>query len=330
MRPLTSSFSRDELSLALEVSPEVIDALIQSGSVLCHVRDGEPRIPLDQLEAFFRDGLLRLYRLAASEGRIDEPVREPQATTQTPPLPPFAAEEPEAAAVVASPVIPIAAPVEKSSPSKPDSRLAPRYLPRRHIDGIFNDVKFTIVQLSTTGLRVKSKESMIPGAEAKLSFALMNPPQSFVMRAKVVWTSIATHHKGGETFSISGLRITEHTERLSRAIEILRATHDLQPERRDLPRTVSGESAPAGTSDEEIALVMGAVQKFGGDPLEASRWYARARFAVSDENVRAAAPQRPRDREEVLGIWEYLERQVEIPKITAIVAWIRKTRVLTA
>jgi hypothetical protein len=328
MRPLTSSFSRDELSVALDVSPEVIDALIQSGSVLCHVRDGEPRIPLDQLEAFFRDGLLRLYRLAASEVRTEEPVRETRAEPQAPPPPPV--EQPEPVAVAPPPVIPIAAPVETSSPSKPDSRLAPRYLPRRHIEGIFNDVKFTIVQLSTTGLRVKSKESMIPGAEAKLSFALMNPPQSFVMRAKVVWTSIATHHKGGETFSISGLRIVEHSERLSRAIEILRATHDLQPERRDLPRTVSSESAPAGTSDDEIALVMGAVQKFGGDPLEASRWYARARFAVADENVRAAAPPRPRDREEVLGIWEYLERQVEIPKITAIVAWIRKTRVLTA
>lgn len=329
MRPLTSSFSRDELSVALEVSPEVIDALIQSGSVLCHVRDGEPRIPLDQLEAFFRDGLLRLYRLAAGDVRTEEPVRETRAEPQAPPPPPPPVEQPEPASVAPQPVIPIAAPVETSS-SKPDSRLAPRYLPRRHIDGIFNDVKFTIVQLSTTGLRVKSKESMIPGAEAKLSFALMNPPQSFVMRAKVVWTSIATHHKGGETFSISGLRIIEHSERLSRAIEILRATHDLQPERRDLPRTVSSESAPPGTSDDEIALVMGAVQKFGSDPLEASRWYARARFAVADENVRAAAPQRPRDREEVLGIWEYLERQVTIPKITAIVAWIRKTRVLTA
>jgi hypothetical protein len=329
MRPLTSSFSRDELSRALDVSPEVIDALVQSGSVLCHVRDGEPRIPLDQLESFFRDGLLRLYRLAASDGRIDEPLREMEARPQAPPPPPPAAAEPEPepVPVVVSRVIPIPAPAETS---KPDSRMAPRYLPRRHIDGIFNDVKFTIVQLSTTGLRVKSKESMIPGAEAKLSFALMNPPQSFVMRAKVVWTSIATHHKGGETFSISGLRIVEHAERLNRAIEILRATHDLQPERRDLPRTVSSESAPAGTSDEEIALVMGAVQRFGSDPLEAGRWYARARFAVADENVRAAAPQRPRDREEVLGIWEYLERQVEIPKITAIVAWIRKTRVLTA
>ncbi|HEX7151550.1 MAG TPA: PilZ domain-containing protein [Thermoanaerobaculia bacterium] len=318
MRSLTASLSRDEVSRALELPASVVDALLDSGSLLCHVRDGEPRIPLDQLESFFREGLLRVYRAAAGV-TADEPVRReaPQSAAEP------AAEEPTVAPTP-PPVIPIAAPVEPQH-TKPDSRLAPRYIPRRHIEGIFNDLKFTIVQMSGTGLRIKSKESMIPGTEAKLSFALLNPPQSFVLRARVVWTSIATHHKGGETFSISGLRVTEHADRLNRAIEILRGTHDLQPERRDLPR-IATENAPSGTTDDEIAMVLGAVQKFSGDPLEASRWYARAKFAVSDENVRRDAPPRPRDREEILGIWEFLDRQIEIPKIIAIVAWLKKTR----
>ena len=79
----------------------------------------------------------------------------------------------------------------------------------------------------------------------------------------------------------------------------------------------------SGASDDEIAMVTAAIQKFAQDPVEASRWYSRARFALSDEHVRRIAPPRPRDREEVLGIWEYLERQVELEKVAGVVAWSR-------
>jgi hypothetical protein len=65
------------------------------------------------------------------------------------------------------------------------------------------------------------------------------------------------------------------------------------------------------------------MEKFAADPLEATRWYSRGRFALSDENVRRVAPQRPRDREEVLGLWEYLDRQVDIGKIAGVVNWMR-------
>jgi len=47
---------------------------------------------------------------------------------------------------------------------------------------------------------------------------------------------------------------------------------------------------------------------------------------VAFEHVRREAPQKRRDRDEVLGIWEYLERQVEIPKIVGVVTLIRNGR----
>ncbi|HYK01701.1 MAG TPA: PilZ domain-containing protein [Thermoanaerobaculia bacterium] len=334
MRPLTSSVSREELSELLNVPLDVVDALLDSGRVLCHVRGGEPRVPLAQLEEFFRDALLRLYQ-AESQGvpveappaRSPRPEREPDSEPMGEPVSepePEAEPEPRPAVEVSAPIFASPAPEPKPQPQhdEPEQRIATRFVPLRQLGGIFGDVKFVVMQLSATGLRIRHNEPLMPGDEAKLSFALMRPARSVVVRARVVWTSLAK--SGTERFSISGLRITEHQDRVAAAIDGMRSTNELQPERRgSLRRATDTMSVISGISDEEMALVTAAVQKFAGDPVEASRWYSRARFALSDETVRRAAPQRPRDREEVLGIWEYLDRQVDIGKIAGVVSWMR-------
>ena len=313
MDRLQASFSRTEVSELLDLELAVLDALLEKGRILCQYSRGEARIPLEQLEGFFREMLVRLYRAEAGAaigpssligpmgpiGPIEPPPEpEPEPVVLAPPPPPAPAEPP------------------------PELRRAERYVPLRQIGGIFGETKFSILQMSTTGLRIRHQEPVMPGTEAKVSFALLKPARSVVVRARVVWTSIA--RSGEERFSISGLRILDHQERLARAIDLLKAAHELQPERRAQVRRATDGLVPIEEiSDEEIALVTNAVQKFATDPVEAGRWYSRARFALSDENVRRTAPERPREREEVLGIWEYLDRQVEIPKIAGIVGWLR-------
>jgi hypothetical protein len=358
------SISRDELRSIFSLPDEAIDALMASGRLLCHVRGTEIRFPLDQVEAFFRDGLVRVYQTMARSVEAGAPARrvvsEPATGTHiTVGEAPAAAHIPVGEAPTATHTMgeaPTATleqaieslpetveeprdlasvhPVEIVEPEpeaeRPDLRSAQRWIPRRQIDGTFNNARFSILQLSATGLRIRHVESLIPGDEAKLSFALMNPARSFVMRARVVWTSVARSEDGDATFCISGLRVTEHADRLATAIALLRKVHELAPEeRRKTIRSPDAERMGAaidGVSDEEVALVVRAAQHFANDPLDANRWYARARFAVSDDQVRRDAPPRPRDREEVLGIWEYLERQVEIPKIAGVLTWLRKTR----
>jgi PilZ domain len=323
---LKTSLSRTEVSALLDLDPEVLDALLEKGRILCQYSRGEARIPLDQLESFFRDALVRLYR--AEAGAVVGPISPisplgPMGQIGplgpiTPPPEPEPEREPEP--VVSAPLPPAPPPPEELPP---ELRRAERYVPLRQIGGIFGETKFSILQMSTTGLRIRHQESLMPGTEAKVSFALLRPARSVVVRARVVWTSIA--RSGEERFSISGLRILDHQERVARAIDLLKAAHELQPERRtQVRRTTDGLIPVEEISDDEIALVTNAVQKFATDPVEAGRWYSRARFALSDENVRRAAPERPREREEVLGIWEYLDRQVEIPKIAGIVGWIRQ------
>ena len=361
MPPLSGSLTREEAADLLQLTPPMLDALLERGQLLCHYRGGEPRIPVAQLETYLRDSLVRLYRFearldlelpaaaaASTPSAIMPPLAEPQlpaaavpdavpAPDAPSPVQHAAAPEPElepegeSAAIAAPPATQIAIDREVAPPVQyDDTRTNPRYVPRRQITGIFHDVRFTIVQLSASGLRIRHTDPLLPGDEAKLTFALLSPPRSFVMRARVVWTSAARYGGASDaSFSISGLRITEHGERLAKAVELLLAAHDLEPDRRQHPRpgyAADEAMAPASVTDDEIALVLKATQRFAADPLEATRWYGRGKFALSDEQVRRAAPPRPRDREEALAVWEFLDRQLELEKVTSILAWTRKSR----
>ena len=321
MRPLTTTLSRDEVATLLEIPSALVDALLDSGRILCHVQGGEVRVPLAQVEAFFRDSLIRVYQGEAPVvQQAAGPLPPPELPVAASPMPvedEQRADEEEAGAIGSRP-----GPAPPAPRELPDQRRLPRYVPRRQIDGIIDDVKFTIVQISASGLRIRHRDPLLPGSEAKLTFALLNPARSVVVRVRVVWTSLA--RAGEDRFSISGLRVIEHPERLARAVDSLLATHDLQPERRERHRRSDDAMAVlSAATDEEIALITSAMQKFAADPVEASRWYSRARFALADENVRRVAPPKPRDREEVLGIWEYLDRQIEIEKVASVVAWTR-------
>jgi hypothetical protein len=319
------SLTREEVSRTFGLDTDVIDALTGSGRLLCHVRDGEVRIPLVQLESFFREGLIAAYRAEAGEAAPARVVEQPRERMEIAPPEPEHEPEPQPIPVrfEAPPPEVHDEPLEEPA----DTRAAPRYIPRRQIDGVFNNVRFSIVQLSATGFRIRHNEELLPGDEARLSFALLNAAQSFAMRARVVWTSIAREREGdSRPFFISGLRVTEHADRLARAIEILRSAHELEPDRRAISRGSLNSPVPANASDEEVAMVMKAVQRFADDPLEASRWQARGRFALSDPDVRRYAPAKPRDREEVLAVWEFVERQIEVPKIIEVMAWMRKSR----
>lgn len=329
MRPLTSTLTREQLAERLDLPLGVVDALLDSGRVLCHVTRGEVRVPLAQVEEFLRETLIRVYQ-AEGGGEVASVQSSPASVSAEPAPPPEPvihisqpAPEPEPEpAPVTAPVRPAPPPQAVVEHERPDQRIASRYVPLRQLSGIFGDVKFSVLQLSATGLRIRHADPLMPGDEAKLSFALMKPARSVVVRARVVWTSIA--RSGDEHFSISGLRIIEHSDRLEQAIASLKAAHELQPERRTrMRREGDGLTMIGGISDEEMALVTSAVRKFADDPVEASRWYSRARFALSDETVRRLAPERPREREEVLGVWEYLERRVDIAKIAGVMSWMR-------
>jgi hypothetical protein len=135
--------------------------------------------------------------------------------------------------------------------------------------------------------------------------------------------------RGGASFCISGLRVTEHQERLRRALELLRESRLIELEPTSARRGSSQNEVPAaihGLSDDEVASILRAARRLADDPIEANRWYSRARFATSDPQVRSALPPQTRDRDRILGVWEMLERRVELTKVAGVLAWTRNAR----
>ena len=305
---------REELSSILELSPRVIDALVQSGAVRSTRRNENVMVALSDVEKLFRDSLLRLYRAQATRAAVESP-----AAARPAPEPELTIESDEEPVVITRTVDEHAlVPRER-----PDLRLAARYVPRRQIGGTFRQARFVVLQLSNDGMRIRHQEALRPGDEARLSLSLMNPAKSFVMKARVVWTSIAQRDEA--SFYITGLTIVGGTEALTSAIEILRNTRELHLDETGRRRSAPMPKPVTGLADEDVVDIIRAVRKFASDPVEATRWYNRARYAVADEEVRRLAPRGAREREEVLGVWEYLQRRIDLKSLTGVVQWIRSS-----
>jgi len=327
--------AREDLSEILQLSPAVVNALVASGALQTRRRDGREVVDAAQVERVFRDSLLRLYyaqavRAAALAASGASPAAETELELELP-----HAEEAGGQAgqeeEIDLPVILRTSDehlVRQLAAGGPDLRLGLRYVPRRQIGGMFREVKFTILQLSNSGLRIRHSEKLSPGEEARVSIALQNPPRSFVMRGQVVWTSIA--QRGDEpSFYISGLMMVTNADRLATAADLLRNARELQVDDVDRRRTRGGDvpRPVSGLPDEDVVAIIRAMRRFASDPTEASRWYARARFAVADEEVRKAAPRGARERDEVLGVWEYLQRRIDLKAVASVIQWIHSSNV---
>lgn len=298
-----SHFTVEQTAAILDLPPSIVDKLVRSGQLPSN-GDG---VPASEIQSYLSQSLIRLFQAQANAQPVAEPAAEPEPAA-------------DASLITRS----IAEYEVEARGETPELRVAPRYVPRRQLGGTFRDTRFTLMQLSTTGLRIRHDETLRPGDVARITVSLQRPARTFAMQARVVWTSIA-QRGDSPTFCISGIRVIDLGP-LQQVIHHLREARDLQPDE-GRRRNVSPLS---GLTDEEVASIIRIVRRFSADPVEAGRWYSRARFALADEQVRAAAPQRARDREEVVGVWECLDRSIDIPKIASVVTWLRQTRASAA
>jgi hypothetical protein len=312
--PNDASLRRDELPQLLNLHPRVIDALIASGSVQVQRADGTDRVAAAQLEQLFRDSLLHLYYAQARNAATVVP-----ASASVP-------AEAEAAQDASPDIVRTSDEHDLLPTPRADLRAGERYVPRRQLSGTFRDVKMFVLQLSTTGLRIRHDEPLRPGDEARLSFGLVTPPQVVLLRASVVWTSIAQRGEG-PSYYVSGLHVTANADRLGNALALLNHNRELQRVQNEPKRGRGALPGPVlGLSDEDVVSIIRAARKLATDPNEATRWYTRARFAYAEEDVRKVAPRGAREREEVLGVWEYLQRRIDIPKVAGVMQWIRSSQ----
>lgn len=309
-----SHFSIETTAEILDLPPSIVDKLVRSGQI---------NATADGIQKYLSDSFVRLFRAQAAmpateamlpvSGALDVEIEAPAEAASAQP------KTDTESVIIRS----VAEYEEEIRANAPEMRIAPRFVPRRQIGGMFQHARVTLLQISTTGLRIRHDDVLRPGDVARLTLSLQRPARTFAMQARVVWTSIA-QRGDGPSFCISGLRVIDLGP-LQQVIHHLRDARDLAPDggRR---KTAQNPAALSGLTDEDVASIIRAVRVFNSDPVEANRWYTRARFTLADDAIRAAAPPRGRDREEVVGVWEYLDRRLELPKVASVVLWLRQTR----
>ena len=66
---------------------------------------------------------------------------------------------------------------------------------------------------------------------------------------------------------------------------------------------------------DELLLIQHARERLRSNPDEAQRWYNRARFALVEEETSMRLEANIPHREDVLAVWEYLERSIDLQLI---------------
>lgn len=206
-------------------------------------------------------------------------------------------------------------------PGLGQDRSTARFAPERPFPATFNASGITIPvgirDLSVNGAQIEHAQSIRPATQGRLSIdsVELNVP------AIVIWSRLAAVDRYR-----SGLRIDDQLDVVAAAIrELLRrglvakGTDTLRRKQQALlereqaiARQVSG-TAPVqgGPSTEQIMLIRHARERLQSHPEEAIKWYNRARVTASEDQVRMAGSGRV-NREDVLAVWEYLERSVDL------------------
>src|SRR5688572_12410728 len=127
-------FSVEQTAEILDLPPSIVDKLVRSGQL---PSDGDG-VPAEQIQNYLSQSFIRLFRMQA--------VEDAQATLPVEDHDPLITRS-------------IAEYETELRDNAAEMRVAPRYVPRRQLGGTYRDIRFTLMQLSTTGLRIRHDET---------------------------------------------------------------------------------------------------------------------------------------------------------------------------
>jgi hypothetical protein len=190
------------------------------------------------------------------------------------------------------------------------------------------DIK--IIDASACGLQVHHDDPLRLGFQGRIVFTI-SAHDRVSWRGTVVWSHMAkSPDERGKHPYISGIRIDEDPTMVEAALRQLVERGSAFPERdsiekkrkaiRDKAKERAARTAvktittrTADLTTDQLLMINHARERLQSHPDEAKKWYARARYALSEDQSRVEAPMHY--REDVLAVWEYLERSVDLEKI---------------
>ena len=215
-----------------------------------------------------------------------------------------------------------------------DLRASPRYLVRTSLAGLFGTAEVEICDLSDCGIQVRHNDPIRLGTSGRLSFAAQGLAERASFRGKIVWSHLAkTPSASGRHPYYSGVRLEPADEEPAQQViqELTRLglavpdVESLEAKKRKLVEKQASRRQVSTTrqvyqstiSSDQVLMVNHARDRLRQYPDEARKWYMRAKFVMAEDDSRAKDVAM-HYREDVLAVWEYLERSVDLGTIVKI------------
>jgi len=203
-------------------------------------------------------------------------------------------------------------------PDIEDLRSGDRYILTEKLSGSFGSAPVTLLDVGEQGVQIEHAQPLRLATKGRLWFKRADVSVS--LHAFVVWSKLS-----GKLYR-SGLRIDERASEFLSAIQTLAQHGVLKKDDDSLNRKrkrLEEKSArptmkhvPTGPdiSPDQVLLIQHARARLRDNFDEAQKWYSRAYFALRDGTT-AVGGQVVKYPEEVLAVWEYLERSVPLAVI---------------
>lgn len=198
------------------------------------------------------------------------------------------------------------------------ARSTARFVSEDPVPGTFATGMATLTvivrDVSVNGAQIEHSQAVRPAMQGRLSIGGLIAP------ATVIWTRLT-----GPGRYRSGLRIEERLDVVAAAIrellargvirkgeDTLRRREQARLDREETRARLTGVTASsAGPSAVDARRIRDARQWLLSHPEDAIKWYNRARVTANEDQLRIAGSGRT-NREDVLAVWESLERGVDL------------------
>ena len=199
-------------------------------------------------------------------------------------------------------------------------RSAARFVSDDTVPGLFSTGSITqpvtLRDVSVNGAQIEHSQPVRPAMQGRITIGTLTAS------AVVIWTRLTSpgHYR-------SGLRIEESLDVVAAAIRELLArgaVHKVEnPMQLKQQAIADREKArtkfagtpltpvPSGPTPGEVAKIREARKWMQSHPEDAVKWYLRARATASEEHLHIAGSGRI-NREDVLAVWEYLGRGIDL------------------
>jgi hypothetical protein len=213
-----------------------------------------------------------------------------------------------------------------------DIRAAERFRTAEQLPGSFGSASVALIDVSACGAQIEHAQPLRLGTRGRFWFRRGQVGAS--VQALTVWSHLSrTPNAQGKYLYHSGLKLEALNSDYERALQELLEHGVITPDRdslerkrkRDIERIAEARTRPVmkflnpeiDVPTDQQLLIEHARKRLLSNPEEAQRWRQRAKYAITQGTVNIATDS-IRDRQDVLAVWEYLERSIEISTIITV------------